>query len=849
MTLKQPKESARWWASPIVWVLGCWIVGSALARAGAIDNALAIGFACIGCAAVAVGWRWNPRIVAIGGATALVGAASLWWTVRVGAVDAEATAVRVDEESRLVRIEGVIEGDVYIQQKPSGAMGRFDYRPPKTLFLVRIEREFGDDGVRDVVAGRRTVVVDSPSYDGRLRAGDRVEVTGWLSGPRRPTNIGERDHAVWMHDRGMVGRLTLKTRGNCRLIDLGNGAPGTPDDGGWHDELVRGASWALWYGSDASSEVDDANADEAESRALLASILLGEGRGSMGDLDASFRDTGLGHLLAISGLHLGILAAGVWLIVALLTGRPSWAAAATIGVIVLYLLVVPPRVPILRAGLMTAVACAALTWGRRSGAVTALAAAAWLLMLWRPGDVFTAGFQLSFVVVGALILYADRAGRWIYDPLDEHLTSRQRAVRWGADYLGVTLVAWCFATPLAAYHFGRVTPIALPMSAAMLPLVAALLWSGYAKIVLTALWPALGAAVMPIVQTLADATATIVHAAAQLPGGGWTVPEPSAWWVVATLALMAAIFSGTFKQRRAVAGALLVGCAAWLYAPTIRAAVSPDGDAMRITMFAVGDGSAYLIESQGERMMFDCGSSQHLDITTAAVGPALRSMGITRVPTLVLSHPDLDHFSGAIELMDDFGVERLVLTEAFIAEATDAPTHWREGAPAWSAAAAILQHAEARGVAVITIARGWTESLGTVRIETLWPPPGDDDESNNGSIVLRLSAADRRVLLTGDVQERPMATMLADPSIDLRADVLELPHHGSMVDSAPVWVDRVDPSIVLQSSGRARLRKDKWDGLLEGRSRNVTAWHGMTRVTIGANGGLKTRRFLDSGPE
>lgn len=786
------------------------------------------------------------RRVGVGGAIALLGAASLWWTVRVGAIDAEATAVRVDDQSRLVRIEGVIEGDVYIQQKPSGAMGRFDYRPPKTLFLVRIEREFADTGVRDVVAGRRIVIVDSPSYDGRLRAGDRVQVTGWLSGPRRPTNAGERDHAEWMHDRGMIGRLTLKTRGNCRLIEIGDGiARGD----GWHDELVRGASWALWYGSNAPTEVGDANTSKSESRALLASILLGEGRSSMGELDASFRDTGLGHLLAISGLHLGILAAGVWLIVALITGRPSWAATATIGVIVLYLLVVPPRVPILRAGLMTAVACAALTWGRRSGAITALAAAAWLLMLWRPGDVFTAGFQLSFVVVGALILYADRVGRWIYDPIDEHLTGRQRAMRWAADYLGVTLVAWCFATPLAAYHFGRVTPIALPMSAAMLPLVAALLWSGYAKIVLTALWPALGAAAMPMVQTLADTTAAIVHAAAQLPGGGWTVPEPSAWWVVAMLALMAALFSGALKRRRVLAGVLLVGCVGWLYAPTIRAAVSPDEDAMRITMFAVGDGSAYLVESHGERMMFDCGSSQHLDITTAAVGPALRSMGITRVPTLVLSHADLDHFSGAIELMDDFNVERLILTEAFIAEATDAPSYWREGDPAWSAAAAIVQHAEARGLEIITIARGWNDTLGAVRIEALWPPPGDDDRSNDGSIVLRLSAANRRILLAGDVQERAMATMLTDASVDLRSDVLELPHHGSMVDSAPAWVDRVDPSIVLQSSGRARLRKDKWSGLLDGRSRHVTAWHGMTRVTIGPDGGLKTTRFLDSGPE
>lgn len=845
MAMQTQTDPLRWWLSPLVWAVACWIVGTAAGRSGVIDSVVAVTLVILGGVSIAIGWRRGARWLTLGAAVALVGAAALWWDVRVGPGETEASAIRIEPESRLVRIEGVVTGDIYIQQQPSGAMGRFDYRSPKTLFLVRIEREIGDDAVRTLAWGRRTVIVDSPSYDGRLRAGDRVEVTGWLSGPRRPTNIGERDHAVWMHDRGIAGRVTLKTRGNCRLIGIAEGHDPPAD---WHDELVRGASWALWYGSDEPAGDEHSSADEA--RALLAAVLLGDGRGAMGELDESFRNTGLGHLLAISGLHLGILAAGVWLLVAILTGRPSWAAAVTLAVIVLYLLIVPPRVPILRAGLMTAVACAALTWGRRTGAISALAIAAWALIVWRPGDVFTAGFQLSFVVVTALILYADRVGRWVHDPLDPdahgvYATVPQRALRWGADYLGVTIVAWCFATPLAAYHFGRVTPIALPMSAAILPLVAVLLWSGYAKIVLTAIWPAAGAALMPFVQALADATAWVVHKAASVPGGGWAVPEPPGLWVIAMLAWMAALFGGAFARRRLLAAALLVGAGAWLYAPAIRAAIVPDPDAMRITMFAVGDGSAYLIESGGQRMMFDCGSSQHLDITTAAVGPALRAMGVRTVPTLVLSHADLDHFSGAIELMDGFGVERLVITEAFMAEATDAPAHWREGDKPWSAAAAIVHHAEARGVDIVIAAKGWTDTLGAARIETLWPRAGDDDESNNGSLVMRFTIADRRVLMSGDVQEDAMAQMLADDTLDLRADVLELPHHGSMVDSAPAWVERVDPSIVLQSSGRARLRKDKWAGLLDGRSRHVTAWHGMTRVTIGPDGSLETARFSE----
>lgn len=843
----------------MVWAACCFAVGLAAARwLDAVDTIhLDFGAWLIGAgAAGAVGagmWRggrWTGVRAAAGVMLVCVGGA--WWQARV--TGGAATLAVPTGDSVLVDVEGVVDEEPYHHMEARGLMGRFDYRSPRTLLALTVDTMHAADGPHAATGG---VIVDVPDYDGRARRGDRVRVIGWLSGLHGTSNPGERDFRRTMADRGIVGRVSLKSRGNLRVL--------SDDDHDDHDDhdtraatTVATAIPHVWSATrtalaDRAAEALHVGMDaphDTPSVALLDLLLLGDRRGDTGELDDAFRRAGVSHVLAISGMHLAILAAGAWLIVIALTGRPDLATRVTGAVVLLYLLVVPARVPVLRAGVMTLGALWGLTSGRRPSVLSVMALAGLGLLIWRPGDLFSAGFQLSFGVVLGLVLFTSRVSRWLLPPRDAIIPPdaprdfvpaeprRERWRRWVIDYVAVTLVAWCVSLPLIAHHFGAVTPAGLVMGVVMAPVVAVLLWVGYVKLIVSLIWPAAGALLAGPLTTLGDWTVDLVRLASDVPGGYIHVPQPSPLWTAATLAVVFTLLGGGFRRRRLVGLACILICITWAALPVIVQRATAERYALTVDMFAVGDGSCYLVRSGADALVFDCGSSNYIDITTVSVGPALRAMGVTRAPVVVVSHPDLDHFSGVLELVDGFGVQTVVVTQPFLDEAARQP---------WNAAGYLLDALRERGVTIEVIAAGWRRPLGHAVVEAIWPPPGAAFERNNdGSIVLSIRAAGRRVLFSGDVQEEAMTKML-DAKLDLRADVVELPHHGSMVPAAPAWLEAVNPSVVLQSTGDARLRVDKWAETLKQMRvrRHVTAWHGMTELHVGHDGTITADRYLE----
>jgi competence protein ComEC len=755
--------------------------------------------------------------------------------------------LRLGSEGRLLEIEGVIEGDPYTRTQARGEMGRFDYRPPKTMFVVQVDTLHTEAGTRGIRGG---VLVDVPAYDGRLGEGDRVRCMGWGVSFGGPMNPGERDFGRMMAERGVVGRLSLDSRGNLAVVTTAAERGGLTALRQRARQTAAAALHAgLWREQDTSTA------------AMLDVLLLGERRGELGELDGAFRRSGLSHILAISGMHLSIVVAG-----ALLMGRvaglsPAMGAMAAVGCVGMYLMIVTPAVPVLRAGIMAAIGCGAMAMGRRVSAGSTLGLAALVLLMWRPGDLFTAGFQLSFGIVAALVMLTRRVSNWIMPRtrIPAEMTVKQRAARWAADYGAMSLVAWATAMPVVAFHFHVISPLSALATAVMTPVMTGVLWLGYLKMAVVSVVDEAAGWIGPVLWWAARAMAEMVMWVSQLPGSSVTVPAPSGAWLVAAMLLVTAGLAGLFHRRVAAlttAGAVV---ALWLAWPAMsdggRSELPSTPAALRINMFAVGDGSCFLLRSGGEALMFDCGSSNHLDITTAVIAPALRQIGVLRIDTLVLSHPDTDHFSGCLELIDTFGIRRVVLTKAFLDEAQGHAT---------GAAAFVIDQINRRGLAMQVVAQGHREVFGEARIDVLWPPATRQFEKNNdSSIVMALTAAGRRVLMTGDVQQEAMTAMMmmqeaagtgtggtagtvgTGEAIDLRADVLELPHHGSMVPAAPGWVAAVGPRVVMQSTARGRLAEDKWAGRLPGIDRHITARHGMVEIMIDLTGEIFSHRTVN----
>jgi len=767
-----------------------------------------------------------PRASALLLMASALGLGAAWCVIRLDHAAPDDMAAQIGDGSTLVQVRGIAEGPPSRRDRAAGSMGRFDYRPVAVFFPLRVQSLIGSDGRAHPARGQ--VYVSVAETLPPFRAGDRIEATGHLSPAAPPSNPGEFDYAFLSRAMGRAGTLSVPTRDLVVIEPVGRLGVWARYIN-WRAEVQRRAGgWLL--GSLPRDETGQRDA-------LLAALLLGQREREGDDLADAFQRVGLAHMLAISGLHLGVLAGFVLLLLRLLAAPRRGHGWLIIVVVLGYLVLVEVRMPVLRAGVMTIASSLALIFGRRLRVGGLIALSAIGLLAWRPDQLFTPGFQLSFgVVLGIVYLAPLLRQRWFGRP-DLLVTSTLEMLgQWLRTTLAVTVSAWLVAAPITAYHFGVITPMGVPMSVVALPLVAVLLALGYLKMVLTLVLPSAALLLGLPLSVTADVLLSLIGAIDELPAASWPVPPPSAWWTAAALGwvVLFAITRDGARRRWLWAGPPAL--ALWLLA--LSAAASIGGASLRIDMLAVGDGSCYVVRCGGRAALFDAGSSTDLDAGRRLIVPALRRLNVGAIDFIAISHANFDHYSAALEIVDAFRVEEVLVTPHFLADARrdlDTP-------PAY-----LLDQLAARFVRVGTISGGDQRMLGPATLT--WLHPGGDDSyrtPNDSSMVLRIDAEGGSALLCGDIQAQAMARLLAATeagAIDLRADVLEMPHHGSFSEIAVEFVRQVDPRVLLQSTGWRRWSSDRWATFLAGRERLVTVRDGACGVGLDGKGGISVHRY------
>jgi len=731
----------------------------------------------------------------------------------------------IHEHSQLARVRGQIIDAPATSRPVRGAFAGYHYEAPSTRMVLRVSHIQTEDGW-EAAPGNLLVRVDEADH--RLRVGMSIEAAGWLGAVRGPRNLGEFDYRTYLSQQGVVGRLTMSSRGNWHPL---------PEAGGFDlDDTQRSFRQACADAALRSLRIG--MTPDSPTLGLLETMLLGRKDRSSGEVRLAFRQVGLAHLLSISGAHLGILLGLVWLLARWFVPSPPRAGLVVLAVLLLYLMAVPWRVPIVRSAIMAGLFGGAYATGRRVQPIQVLSLAAVLVLMWRPSELFAPGFQLSFAAVAGLILFVEPVSQWLWPkPVvqPEHLTVGWVIGRWLVDYFSVSLVAFSMVAPLVAYHFQMVNPLAVLLSVLSLPVLTAVLGVGYLKILLGLLLPSAGLLLSGPLAWLGDTLRGLVEHAGGWPGASvlllW---RPSALWVFGMSCVVLAVFAGAFaRRRRAIMGCVLV-MAVWTGLVQLSPADSWQGrpatsrPAALLTMFAVGDGSCYLLQLPDHTLMFDCGSQQYYDIAESSILPALKRLGVTRIDSLILSHADMDHYVGSLDLAGQLPVGRVLVPPQLLTKAEAEP-----GGPTAMLVDGLIAH----GLPLQAINRGWALQGRDASLSALWPPADfAPDRTNDTSVLLSVRVAGRRLLLCGDIQDEATAHLLRLE--DVRADITDLPHHGSIVDTSQAWVDAVDPSVVLQSCGRTRLYLDDWPGMLAGKEvqRLITARDGMVQVRIGGDG-------------
>jgi competence protein ComEC len=512
----------------------------------------------------------------------------------------------------------------------------------------------------------------------------------------------------------------------------------------------------------------------AEVAGLLPGLVIGDTSRLDPALAEDFRTTGLTHLVAVSGANVAIVL-GLVLFAARWCRAGPWLTAGISGVaLVGFVILVRPSPSVVRAAAMGAVALLALASGRVRVASAALAAAVAVGLMLDPALALDAGFALSVLATGALVLLAPR---W-RDAL------RSRGVPSGlAEAVAVPAAAQAACGPVIVALSGQVSLVAVPANLLAAPAVAPATVFGVASAALSPLWTDGARGLAWLASWPARWLAAIAHTGARVPAGsiGW-VPGLAGGLLLAAVTVAALAAARRPVVRRVmVVGALGVAVGAlpvrW---------VSPGWPAAGTVVVAcdVGQGDAIVLPD-GDRaaVVVDAGPDP------VPVDACLRRLGIERVTLLVLTHFHADHVGGVAGVLRGRTVAAMVLPT--FAEPVAGEDLARRAAAAGS-------------VPVAEVGVGWSYRHGDVELLVVGPArplTGTRSDPNNNSLLVRATVAGVGILLLGDAETEEQHALLAAVGRDaVRSAVLKVAHHGSAYQD-PELLSAVRPRVALVSVG------------------------------------------------
>lgn len=691
----------------------------------------------------------------------------------------------VGDERQTVTIRAVLQSEPRRLAPSEG--GSLAMRREPGMYMLLRARALNRDSAWAAASGNVALFTSGDWKP--LRAGDIVEVSGRLGPIETQRNPREFDFAD--HFRGQRRLVTMYATSTDRVQQLGR-------------------AWApvSWLRSTLRSELDRQIADFVDGhRGQLASaILLGNREQLSNDDRDLFLHTGTVHLLAISGLHIGILSGAVyWLL------RAGWLSRRTclISVIVMvlfYAWLVEFRPPVTRAAIWICLFCIARLDGKAGFSYNLLAASGLIVLLFNPHDVFQVGPQFSFLAVAVLIHLTARGwlqsekdplARLIYVTRPGHIRFMWSLGRRAKQAFASCAVLWFATLPLVAERYAVVAPIGLLVNPLVLLPMAAALYGGLIVMVAGAWCPPLARVGGWLCQISLGAIEGIIKWGEGLPASHWWTAGPE-WWGIATFYLLLVVWISLPASHRywpvAVIVVIALAIGSW-WLPNVRSEAARRASQDLIVTFAdVGHGTCAIIQLPGGKiLMYDAGSFGSVQRGGRAPSANLWSERIGRIDAFVISHADSDHYNGIPTLMNRFHVGTIYVSFPMLEKASPSVRVLFDE---------IRRHQIPLGGLIAGDRLNFDDR---VAIDVLLPPAGGLIGNDNvNSIVLRLSAYGHTVLLPGDLEGVGLNRLLAEHPSE-PCSILMAPHHGSM-SSHPDRVARwCRPQVAVLSGARSRI--------------------------------------------
>lgn len=581
-----------------------------------------------------------------------------------------------------------------------------------------------------------------------LQPGMSLSLIARLRRPRGSLNPGGFDYERWLFVEG------YSATGYVRSGAIAQAQPRT-----------MSAQW-LAFRSDIAGRIADA-AHSDTSAALIIALAVGDRSRFSEHTWTVFRRTGTSHLIAISGLHIGLVAAFAFALVGYAVRRLSriavfdleLAGIAGIGAAFLYAALAGFSLPTQRALIMCVFAFIVLLSRRHVNQLHSIALATIVVLCLDPIATMSASFWMSFTAVATLLVVLNRQSSSA-----EWRVAQHSRTAWCRRLVTTQVVLSAALLPLVAGFFAEFSLIAMMVNLVAIPVFSFVL---VPATLLTSILVAISIrASEPIgwLSILADPMFDLLAELARVPWAAQSMPVRFEWpLLLACAGVMLALPWHSFAGRRM----------AWLaLGPLFSAAPDkPPIGAARMTVLDVGHGLAVVVQTHTHRLLYDAGpvSRSGFDAGEAIVVPALRAASAYGLDRLIISHGDNDHVGGASSVLDAYPSADLLIGPDV---SSLAGRHCHSG-------------------------QNWV--WDGVEFSILHPSLSYTPRGNNSSCVLRVSSQQGSVLIAGDIEARAEQVIIG--TANLRSDVVVVPHHGSATSSTEQFVAEVRPVAALVSAG------------------------------------------------
>ncbi|MBA7596335.1 ComE operon protein 3 [subsurface metagenome] len=518
---------------------------------------------------------------------------------------------------------------------------------------------------------------------------------------------------------------------------------------------------------------------------IHGSLLQGLTLGQRGDIPKEikniFSDAGVIHILAVSGLHVGIISFFLFILFRSLHIPFNLSIILTCFLLIIYAFLTDLRPPVVRATIMFMFIMLGLLSQKRIVLLNVIAASAILILILKPLDLFDTGFQLSYAATFSIVILHQK----IYDCFPKRLKKIKMLRNFVILPFSVSLSAQLGTAPIVAFYFFKIPIIAVITNIIIVPLVSLVIPTGFLTVAGNILHPVIS-------RILAGANWFLLHLIIKASMFFSNLPHLLLWVRRPTVLFFVLYYPALFtffvlkpwKRVKFLIFAslvilnIIVFTKVWrIYHPVLT-----------VDFLDVSQGDASVIEfPNNEVCIVDGGRrSDYVDYGERVITPFLRSKGIKNVSAVIVTHPDVDHYGGLITVVENFNVKKLLLNGS-----PKVTFLYRK----------LLDTAKNSGVPVYNIHRGEVIWIGDYPLYVLNPPILKGMEflpSNEGSIVFKFGYGDITFLFTGDFSNR----IVKLPSLFMHSTILKFPHHGARFSDERGFLSAVNPEITTISVGK-----------------------------------------------